>query len=188
MEAINTLQEDTLQVTLKGEVLPLYSENWRALFLKLFHLTPKGDGEGERLQLHELFPSLRTIQEGQTSVKVGDSQVAGSKRPLRLLSSFFCLNTSNQYSITIHFASLVLATLNGEKVDWPLEFFDEFKAEVLTLHRHQQEGKAKVLRTTIGPHLTLIIDKANFLGSQERKTASFGMAAGLTMSERAPPP
>lgn len=187
-EAINTLQEDTLQVTLKGELLPLFSENWRDLFLKLFRLTPKGEDEGEGLQLHELFPSLRTIQEGQSSVKVGDCQAAGSKRPLRLLSSFFCLNTSSQYSITIHFAKLVLAALNGEKVDWPLEFFDELKAEVLTLHRHQQEDKAKVIRTAIGPHLTLIIDEANFLGSQERKTAGFGTAAGLTMTERAPPP
>lgn len=138
--------------------------------------------------MHELFPSLSTIQEGQSSVKVGDCQAAGSKRPLRLLNSFFCLNTSSQYSITIHFAKLVLAALNGEKVDWPLEFFDELKAEVLTLHRHQQEDKAKVIRTAIGPHLTLIIDEANFLGSQERKTTGFGTAAGLTMTKRAPPP
>ena len=187
-EAINTLQEDTLQVTLKGEVLPLFSENWRDLFFKIFHLTPKGVDEGEKLQLHELFPSLETIQEGQSSVKVGDCQAAGSRRPLRLLSSFFCLNTSSQYSVTIHFAKLVLAALNGEKVDWPLEFFDEFKAEVITLHRHQQEDKAKVIRTVVGPHLTLLIDEANFLGSQEKKTAGFGTAAGLTMSERAPPP
>ena len=186
-EAINTLQEDTLQVTLKGEELPLFSENWRALFLKLFHLTPKGEGEGGKLQMQDLFPSLETIQDGQKSVKVGDCQVAGSKRPLRLLSSFFCLNTSSQYSISIHFANLVLAALNGEKVDWPLEFFDELKAEVLTLHRHQQEDKAKVVRTAIGPHLTLIIDEANFLGSQERKLAGFGTPAGLTMTERAPP-
>ena len=186
-EAINTLQEDTLQVTLKGEELPLFSDNWRSLFLKIFHLAPKGEGEGGKLQMQDLFPSLETIQDGQKSVKVGDCQLAGSKRPLRLLSSFFCLNTSSQYSISIHFANLVLAALNGEKVDWPLEFFDELKAEVLTLHRHQQEDKAKVVRTAIGPHLTLIIDEANFLGSQERKLAGFGTPTGLTMTERAPP-
>jgi hypothetical protein len=46
----------------------------------------------------------------------------------------------------------VLAALNGEKVDWPLENFDEFKAEVITLHRHQREDKAKVMKTAIGPH------------------------------------
>lgn len=175
-------------MTLKGEVLPLFSEDWRELFFKVFHLTPKGQGEGGKLQLHDLFPSLETIQDGQKSVKVGDCQVAGSKRPLRLLSSLFCLNTSSQYSISIHFANLVLAALNGEKVDWPLEFFDELKAEVLNLHRHQLEDKAKVIRTVIGPHLTLIIEEANFLGSQERKIAGFGTSAGLTMTERAPPP
>ena len=168
-EVIDTLEEDTMHVTIKGEVLPLFSEDWRALFLKIFHLAPKGEGEGGKLQLSDLFPSLATIQEGQKSVKIGDCKVAGSKRPLRLLSSFFCLNTSGQYSITIHFAELLLTAMNGEKVDWPLEFFDEFKAEILTLHRHQQADKAKVIRTAIGPHLTLLIEEANLLGSQERK-------------------
>ena len=188
LEAINTLHTNTLQVTIKGEELPLFSANWRELFFKVFHLTPKAAGEGGKLQLQDLFPSLTTIQEGQKSVKVGDCQVAGSKRPLRLLSSFFCLNTSGQYSISIHFANLVLAALNGEKVDWPLEFFDEFKAEVLTLHQHQEEEKAKVMKTAIGPHLTIIIDEANLLDNQERRVAGYGTPAGLSMTEREPPP
>ena len=187
-EAINTLQEETLKVSLKGEVLPLFSENWRELFHNIFHLSPKGEGEGEVRQLHELFPSLKVLQKGQVTVKVGDCQMPGSKRPLRLLSSFFCLNTTSQYSITIHFAKLVLAAVNGQAVDWPLEFFDEFKAEVITMHRHQQEDKAKVLKTAIGPHLTLIIEDAQLLGSQERKLAGFGTVTGLTMAERLTPP
>jgi hypothetical protein len=82
-EAINTLQADTLQVTLKGKVLPLFSGNWRVLFLKIFHLTPKGQGERGKLQLWDLFPFLATIQEGQKNVKVGDCQVAGSKKTLK---------------------------------------------------------------------------------------------------------
>ena len=189
LEAIDTLQEDTLQVTLKGELMPLFSENWRELFLKIFHLAPRGEGEkGDKLQLQDLFPSLGTIQEGQKNVKVGDCRVAGSKRPLRLLSSFFCLNTSGQYSISIHFAKLVLAALNGEKVDWPLEFLDEFKTEIIALHRHQQQDKPKVVKTAIGPHLTLLIEQAELLGKQERKVAGFGTIAGLTMTERVPPP
>ena len=189
MEAINTLQEDTLKVTLKEEVVFLFSANWRDLFLKVFHLAPRGQGEkGEKMQLQDLFPSLETIQEGQKNVKIGDCKVAGSKRPLRLLSSLFCLNTSGQYSISIHFAKLVLAALNGEKVDWPLEFFDEFKDEVLALHRHQQQEKAKVIKTAIGPHLTLLIENANCLDTQERKIAGFGTPTGLTLTERTTPP
>ena len=62
MEAIDTLEEDTMQVTLKGEVMPLFSANWRELFLKVFHLTPRGEGDrGENLQLQDLFPSLETV-------------------------------------------------------------------------------------------------------------------------------
>ena len=187
-EAITTLQEETLKVSLKGEILPLFSENWRELFHNIFHLSPKGEGEGKVRQLHELFPSLKVLQKGQVTVKVSDCQMPGSKRPLRLLSSFFCLNTTSQYSITIHFAKLVLAAVNGQAVDWPLEFFDEFKAEVISLHRHQQEDKAKVIKTAIGPHLTLLIDDANLLGSQERRIAGFGTPTGLSMTERIPPP
>ena len=188
IEAINTLQEKTLKVTLKGETLPFFSEDWRKLMLNVFKLSPKEESEGEALQLHELFPSLKTIQKGQVTVKVSDCQLPGSKRPLRLLSSFFCLNTSSQYSVTIHFAKLILAAVNGQKVDWPLEFFDEFKAEVITLHRHQKQDKAKVLKTAIGPHLTLIIDEADLLTKEERRVAGFGTPSGFTMIERAPPP
>ena len=188
VEALNTLREKTLQVTIKGETLPLFSENWRELFQKIFHLSPKGQGQGETWELHTLFPSLKTLQKGQLTVKVSDCQIPGSKKPLRLLSSFFCLNTATQYSITIHFAKLVLAAVNGQAVDWPLEFFDEFKAEVITLHRHQQEDKAKVIKTAIGPHLTLLIEEANCLDAHEKKTAGFGTPAGLTLTEKTPPP
>lgn len=136
-ETINTLQVDTLTITLKGEVLPLFSEDWRSLFSKNFQLSPKTHGEAGKWTLHELFPSLKAVQKGQTTMKIGDCQAVGSKRPLRLLNSFFCLKTTNQYNITIHFAKLVLAALNGHTLDWPLEFLDELKAEMITLHRHQ---------------------------------------------------
>ena len=134
-EAINTLQEDTLEVTIKRETLCLLFKDWKNLFLKIFKLTPKRATEGKVWDLLELFPSLKTIQKGQNTVKVGDCQIARSKKPLRLLSSLFCLNTTNQYSISITFAKRVLATLNGQEVDWPLEFFEEFKAELITLHQ-----------------------------------------------------
>ena len=134
MEAINSLQENTLQVTHKGETLPLFSKNWRELFLKIFHLSPKRHIQGETWELHELFPSLKTLQKGQVTVKFSDCQIAGSKEPLRLLSSFFYHNTASQYSIPIHFAKLVVAAVNGQAVDWPLEFFDKFKAEVIAMH------------------------------------------------------
>ena len=117
VEVINTLQERTLKVTLKGETLPLFSDDWRELFLKVFHLSPKEESQEETWQLHELFPSLKTMQKGQLTVKVSDCQIPGSKKPLRLLSSFFCLNISTQYSITLHFAKLVLAAVNGQAVD-----------------------------------------------------------------------
>ena len=187
-EVINTLQEDTMKVTVKGEQVTILPKNWRSLFLKIFNLSPKKEGEGEKWKLQELFPSLSAIQKGQLIVKVGDCRAVGSKKPLRLLSSLFCLNTTSQYSISITFAKKVMAALNGQEVDWPLEFYEEFKAELITLHRRQQQDKSKVIKTAIGPHLTLLLKEELLLGKQEEKEAGFNTIAGLTMTERVPPP
>ena len=187
-EAITTTQEDTLQVTLKGEKVSLFTKNWRGVFLKVFKLNVRQEGGGEKWKLQELFPSLTTMQKGQLIVKVGDCRAIGSKKPLRLLSSLFCLNTTSQYSISISFAKQVLAALNGQKVDWPLEFYEEFKGELITLHRRQHQDKTKVIKTAIGPHLTLLIKEALLMGKREEKEAGFGTIVGLTMTERIPPP
>ena len=187
-EAITTTQEDTLQVTLKGEKISLFTKNWRGVFLKVFKLNVRQEGGGEKWKLQELFPSLTTMQKGQLIVKVGDCRALGSKKPLRLLSSLFCLNTTSQYSISISFAKQVLAALNGQEVDWPLEFYEEFKGELITLHRRQHQDKTKVIKTAIGPHLTLLIKEALLMGKREEKDAGFGTIVGLTMTERIPPP
>ena len=170
-EAITTAQEDTLKVTIKGENISIFSSNWRSLFSKVFKLNIKQEGGGEKWTLQELFPSLSARQKGQLIVKVGDCQAVGSKKPLRLLSSLFCLNTTGQYSISITFAKKVLAALNGQEVDWPLEFYEEFKAELITLHRRQHQDSSKVIKTAIGPHLTLLLKEALLLGKQEEKEA-----------------
>lgn len=94
-------------------------------------------------------------------MKVGNCQITGLKKPLRLLNSLFCLNTSGQRSITIDFAKQVLAALNGQRVDWPLEFFEGLKAELITLHQRQHEDNIKITKTAIGPHLTLLIEEDN---------------------------
>ena len=70
----------------------------------------------------------------------------------------------------------MLAAINGHAV------------EVITLHRHQGDERAKVINIAIGPHLILIIDNAKLLANQERKASSFGTPSGFTMTERAPLP
>lgn len=60
-EAINTIQEDTLKVIIKREHVPIYSKNWKSLFLIVFKLPTKRERGGEKWELKELFPSLKTI-------------------------------------------------------------------------------------------------------------------------------
>ena len=42
-----------------------------------------------------------------------------TRRPLRLLSSFFCLNPTHQNHITLPFVQIVVSTLNDQNLDWP---------------------------------------------------------------------
>ena len=50
------------------------------------------------------------------------------------------------------------------------------------------EGNAKVVKTAIGPHLTLIINEAKLLGRLERRDGGFNTTIGLIKIERTPQP
>ena len=82
----------------------------------------------------DLFPSLKNATDGQETVKVADCAYPGAKKPLRMLSSLFCLNTTSHTHISISFAELIVAALNGHTIDWAEEFYQEFHDEIVKLH------------------------------------------------------
>ena len=171
-EALANFEESTLFAKVQGETIPIIAGDWRAQFEQVFHLTERKVPSTKQWELAELFPSLKSTTEGQETVKVSDCTFPGAKKPLKILSSLFCLNTAAQNYISIPFAELIVEALNGQAVDWPEEFYQGFHDEVVKLHRKSLRA-VKVVRTTIGPHITLILKAAGVLNLRQEVEAGF---------------
>lgn len=121
-------------------------------------------------------------------MRIAECQHPGARRPLRILSSFFCLNPTQRNNITVAFLDYVIAALNGQKVDWPQEFYHEIASEILALHNKHSAPKVKVERTSVGPHVTLILRAAGVLNIREELEAGYRSPQALTLEEQIPSP
>ena len=185
-EAIASFEAITLQATVKGKSMPLIAKNWRKQFQQVFHLRAKEEQPvTKEWTLAKLFPSLK---ENAEAVRTSDCKYPGAKRPLRLLSSLLCLNTARQHHIAISFAEHVVASLNGKAVDWPQQFYRELTGELSTLHTKHGASHVKLSKTTIGPHITLILRAAKVLDIREEFEAGYRTPKALTITEQAPLP
>jgi hypothetical protein len=182
-EALANLQEETMLTTVREKAIPLIAADWRTQFRDIFELTKRKVKASTQWKLCDLFPSLKSATEGQVTVKVSDCEYPGAKKPLRMLSSLFCLNTVGQNYIAITFAKLILAAVNGQAVDWPEEFYHGLKAELIKLHKKHAQTPVKVERTTIGPHLTLMIKAAGAMDLPHEIEAGFHTAKPFSTTE-----
>ena len=82
----------------------------------------------------------------------------------------------------------MVAALNGQKVDWPQEFYHEIASEILALHNKHSAPKVKVEKTSVGPHVTLILRAAGVLNIIEELEAGYRSQQALTLEEQIPPP
>ena len=187
-EALANLQEETMLTTVQEKEIPLIATDWRTQFRDVFELTNRKVKASTQWKLFELFPSLKTAAEGRETVKVTDCTYPGAKKPLRILSSLFCLNTAGQNHIAIPFAELILAALNGQAVDWPEEFYHSLREEFVKLHKKHSQNPVKAERTTIGPHLTLMIKAAGVMNLPQEIEAGFHTAKPFTTAEPKNPP
>lgn len=116
-EALSNPQEETMMTTLQEKTIPLITADLSTQLWEIFELTNRKGKVSTQWKISKLFPSLKIAPERQQTVKVIDCTYPGAKRPLRILSSSFCLNTAGQNHISISFAELILAALNGQAVD-----------------------------------------------------------------------
>lgn len=187
-EALANLQEDTMLTTVREKAIPLIAADWRTQFREVFELTKRKVRANTQWKLCELFPSLKAPTEGQETVKVTDCAYPGAQKPLRILSSLFCLNTVGQNHLAISFAELILAALNGHAVDWPKELYHELREELLKLHKKHGQNSVKVERTTVGPHITLLIKAAGAMDLPHEIEAGFHATQPFTTAETKNPP
>ena len=187
-EAIATLAQDTFLATVKGEKVQIIAENWREQFRQTFHLNQrKAQPVTKKWQLMELFPTAKEAKEDDT-VRISDCQHPSARRPLRLLSSLLCLNPTHQNHIALSFVEMVVSALNGEGVDWPQEFYHELTEELTALHEKHSATKVKVEKTSVGPHITLILRAKGVLDIREELEAGYRSEKALTLEEQLPNP
>ena len=185
-EAIASFEPTTLQATIKGKSMAIIAKNWRKQFQQVFHLRAKEEQlVTKQWTLAKLFPSLK---ENAEAVRTSDCKYPGSRRPLRLLSSMLCLNTARQHHIAVTFAEDVVAALNGKAVDWPQQLYRELAGELSNLHTKQCTNRVKLSKTTIGPHVTLILRAEKVLDIREEFEAGFRTPKALTITEQVPLP
>ena len=188
-EAIASLDTTALSATVKGEKLVLITKNWRKQFKQIFHLTSKKEqAAAKEWQLDELFPSVKVNSDNRDTLRIVDCQYPGAKRPLRLLSSLLCLNPTHQHHIAYSFAEHIVAALNGKAVDWPQEFHREMTEELVALHAKHHSNHVKVGKTSIGPHVTIILKAAGVLDIREEFEAGYRTPRALTIAEQMPHP
>ena len=188
-EAIASFEPTTLMATVKGERRAILSKDWRKQFQQVFHLDLKHkQAVTKKWTLAELFPSVEERTGKHETVRITDCLYPGAKRPLRLLSSLFCLNSTHQHHIATSFAEHILAALNGQPMDWPQEFYYEISEELLALHAKHRATRVKVGKTSIGPHVTLILKAAGALDIREELEAGYRTSKALTIAEQVPHP
>ena len=181
-EVILTFQKDGFTVLANGHKVPILHRHWRDQMLKVFELKAKGYSVvSHKWTLSELFPSITTLPRGMSNVKVNDCQCPCSKKPLGLLRSVFCLNATNQYPTSIEFATTILQALKGEAIDWPYEFYQELKDELIDLSQKAREDKAKVIKFVIGPHNTILTHAADKLNTCQATQEWFGTYLALSL-------
>lgn len=181
-EAIASVDPKTWVTTVKGENVPLISKNWRKQFQRVFNLSRKeAMPVTTKWQLTDLFPTVK--DNPQETMRISDCQHSAARRPLRLLSSFFCLNPFHHNHITMSIVEFVVAALNGQEVDWPQELYHEITEEILTLHNKHSAPKVKVEKTSIGPHITLILKAVGVLNIREELEAGYRSQKALTLEE-----
>ena len=83
---------------------------------------------------------------------------------------------------------MIVAALNGHEADWPQEFYHEITEELTSLHNKHLAAKVKVEKTSIGPHLTLILKAGGFLNIREELEAGYRSEKALTLEEQLPNP
>lgn len=102
-----------------------------------------------------------------------DCTYPDAKKPLIMLSSLFCINTTSHNHISISFAKHHVPAPNGQVIDWAEEFSKEFYNEIFKLYQKHTHAIVKVERTTIALHIILILKAAEMMNIRNETDARF---------------
>lgn len=78
---------------------------------------------------------------------------------------------------------MILASLNGQAVDWYEEFYHELREELVKHHKKHSQNPVKVERTIISPHITLMIKAAGAMNLPQEIEACFYVVKPFTTTK-----
>lgn len=76
-----------------------------------------------------------------------------------------------------------MATLNGHAINWAKDLYHKIRDKLIKLHQKHLKHVVKMVRTTIGPHLTLLIMVAGAMDLQHEIKAGFHMAKTFSTNQ-----
>lgn len=132
------------------------------------HGTPK-------VRAANIFPNYADkVKTRAGTCKIVDCTIQEAKRPLRFFNSFFLLRT-NTNTISCQAIAHIADALNGKLVDWPELFKEIMLTELRGLKEELFKDKTKVLKSMVGPPLTMLLIDEGLLSVQQELEAGILM-------------
>lgn len=160
-EVVEGLDMATFETQLNGSKVHIFNTDWRVQMQSIFYLTPHqrnvdATDSSNQVNIQKLFPNLRGMKKRPENLKISECKLLEWRKPLRLLNSLLLLRTDAS-TIPSKFVQRLLNVINGEKVDWREELYDNIRVELLTLHQALFKEETSITRTMVGPHVVILL-------------------------------
>lgn len=160
-EVVEGLEITTFETQLNGRKVNIFNMDWRVQMQSVFYLTPHqrnmdAVNSSDPAGIQKLFPHLKGMKRRPENLKISDCRLLEWKKPLRLLNSLLLLRTDAS-TIPSKFVQRLFNVLNGERVDWREELYDNIRVELITLHQGLYKEGSSINRTMVGPHVVILL-------------------------------
>lgn len=175
-DVIKNLNTDTMESVLNGQVFPIFSKDWRNRMRVVFYLTTFSatrEAGTPKVTAAKLFPSFtEKVKTKSGTCKVTECTVPEAKRPLRFFTSLLLLKTTT-HAIPCQYIAHLVDALNGTLVDWPEIFKGIIEVELKCLKEELFKEKSALIKSMVGPTLTMLLMAEGLLIVQQEMDAGF---------------
>jgi hypothetical protein len=177
-EVIANFNLDTMESALNGQTFPIFGNDWRNKMRTVFYLTTFSatrEPGTPKVRAANIFPNYADkVKTRADTCKIVECTIQEAKRPLRFFNSLFLLRT-NTNTISCQAIAHIADALNGKLVDWPELFKEIILTELRTLKEELFKDKTTVLKSMVGPPLTMLLITEGLLSVQQELEAGILM-------------
>ena len=177
-EVIANFNLDTMESVLNGQTFPIFGKDWRNKMRTVFYLTAFSatrEPGTPKVRAANIFPNYADkIKTRAGTCKITECTIQEARRPLRFFNSLFLLRT-NTNTISCQAIAHIADALNGKLVDWPELFKEIMLTELRTLKEELFKDKTTMLKSMVGPPLTMLLIDEGLLSVQQELEAGILM-------------